>query len=196
MPPRLTGCCHRGAIPDNQIPNICSWLKLRPVAADYGTGIIFSDCRRRSICNMRKIEDASCTVPYREAVCALCVKTVSMALDVPLHNVHANGRCHAEAALARQIAMYLCHTIFSLLLTEIGLYFRRDRTTVAYACSLVEDKRDEMSFDIMLEQLESLLVEARTAMSICVEHSMLTPTGTRGTQRMSRPAFPDRVGRR
>ncbi len=118
-----------------------------------------------------KIEDASCTIPYREAVCALCVKTVSMALDVPLHNVHAIGRCHAEAALARQIAMYLCHTIFSLLLTEIGLYFHRDRTTVAYACSLVEDKRDEMSFDIMLEQLESLLVEARTAMSICVEHN-------------------------
>lgn len=116
------------------------------------------------------IEDSACTVSYRDAVCGLCVKTVSMALDMPLRRLQASSRSSAEAALARQIAMYLCHTIFSLLLTEIGIYFQRDRTTVAYACSLVEDKRDEMAFDVLLEQLESLLVEARTAMSICVEH--------------------------
>ena len=109
-------------------------------------------------------------LPYREAVCALCEKTVSLALNITLESLQAKTRCNAEIALARQIAMYLCHTTFSLLLTEVGLHFGRDRTTVSYACALIEDKRDDPEFDLLLNQLESLLVDARQAMSICVEH--------------------------
>ena len=105
-------------------------------------------------------------VSYRDAVCALCEKTVSLALSIPLDNLQAPTRCTAEAAHARQIAMYLCHTTFSLLLTEIGIHFGRDRTTVSYACALVEDRRDEPDFDILLCQLESLLLDARNAMTL------------------------------
>ncbi len=106
---------------------------------------------------------------FRDSLCSLCEKTVALALDIPLDSFQARTRCGAEVALARQIAMYLCHTTFSLMLTEIGLHFRRDRTTVSYACALVEDKRDDMAFDVMIEQLESLLVEARNAVALCAE---------------------------
>lgn len=103
---------------------------------------------------------------YRDAVCALCEKTVSLALNIPLDSLQAPTRCTAESAHARHIAMYLCHTTFSLLLTEIGLHFGRDRSTVSYACALVEDRRDDPDFDILLCQLESLLLDARDAMTL------------------------------
>ena len=102
---------------------------------------------------------------YRDKVCALCEKTVALALDIPLNRVQARTRCSADAALARQIAMYLCHTTFSLLLTEIGLHFNRDRTTVSYACAMIEDRRDDPAFDALITQLESILIEARNAVA-------------------------------
>ncbi|MEM8749394.1 MAG: helix-turn-helix domain-containing protein [Pseudomonadota bacterium] len=101
---------------------------------------------------------------YRDAICSLCVRTVSLALAVPLSDIQSGTRSGQDAALARQIAMYLCHTTFSMMMTEVGLYFKRDRTTVAHACAVVEDKRDKFSFDLVICQLEALLLEARQAL--------------------------------
>ena len=109
--------------------------------------------------------DVSRTVPYRDAVCGLCERAVAMAFAIPLETLRAPTRCGAEIALARQVAMYLSHTIFSLMLTEIGLHFRRDRTTVSYACALVEDRRDDFEFDLLLCEVEAMLIEARNAMA-------------------------------
>ncbi|MGE3067217.1 MAG: helix-turn-helix domain-containing protein [Hyphomicrobiaceae bacterium] len=72
----------------------------------------------------------------------------------------------ATAAFARQVAMYLVHITFGLSLTEVGRAFGRDRTTVAHACSIVEDRRDDPVLDRALELLESaarLLVAAAMA---------------------------------
>lgn len=103
---------------------------------------------------------------YRYAICSLCERTVSIALGVPLSALQAKSRLNAEVALARQIAMYLCHTMFGILMTEVGYHFKRDRTTVAHACALVEDKRDDLSFDVLLCQLEALLADARDALGL------------------------------
>ena len=40
-------------------------------------------------------------------------------------------------------------------LSDIATAFARDRTTVSYACRRVEDKRDELIFDMQLERLEA-----------------------------------------
>ncbi len=103
---------------------------------------------------------------YRDAVCDMTEKTVALALDVPLSALRTRTRC-ADVASARQIAMYLCHTIFSVALTEIGQHFKRDRTTVAHACHVVEDRRDEDVFDLTVNQLEELLNSARFAAGVC-----------------------------
>ncbi|MEL6967734.1 MAG: helix-turn-helix domain-containing protein [Pseudomonadota bacterium] len=97
---------------------------------------------------------------FRDAVTQLCLRTVSLALCVPLEHLAAANRCKADIALARQVAMYLAHTQFSLAMTEIGLAMGRDRTTVSHACNLVEDRRDDDDFDLMLTQLEDLLSQA------------------------------------
>jgi chromosomal replication initiation ATPase DnaA len=66
-------------------------------------------------------------------------------------------RGRPRAAFARQVAIYLTHIACGLTLTEVGRVFARDRTTVAHACSLVEDLRDDPVLDRSLELLESVL---------------------------------------
>ncbi len=68
------------------------------------------------------------------------------------------NRGNARVALARQTAMYLAHTVGRLTLTEVGEMFGRDRTTVAHACAVVEDRRDEINFDRTMEVLERAVV--------------------------------------
>ena len=78
-------------------------------------------------------------------------------------------RGKAQVALARQVAMYLAHVTCRLSLTEVGVLFGRDRTTVAHACRVVEDRRDDPIFDRALELLEwavpTLLAPRRASLS-------------------------------
>ena len=64
------------------------------------------------------------------------------------------SRGRAPIALARQVAMYLAHTSCRLSLSDVGRVFDRDRTTVAHACIVIEDRRDEEVFDRAVELLE------------------------------------------
>ncbi len=70
------------------------------------------------------------------------------------------------AAFARQIAMYLAHVGFGLSMAEVGRAFGRDRTTVLHACHVVEDKRDEVRFDQLLDHLEQAALALRAASGI------------------------------
>jgi len=63
-------------------------------------------------------------------------------------------RGDASIALARQVSMYLAHVVCGLNFTQIGVAFRRDRTTVSHACCVVEDRRDDQNFDRKLDTLE------------------------------------------
>jgi Bacterial dnaA protein helix-turn-helix len=53
--------------------------------------------------------------------------------------------------------MYLAHVTFRLSLTEVGRLFDRDRTTVAHACAVVEDLRDDQIIDRALTVLAAAL---------------------------------------
>jgi hypothetical protein len=50
--------------------------------------------------------------------------------------------------------MYLAHVGFALSFEGIGRCFGRDRTTVAHACRVVEDSRDDIWLDCRLATLE------------------------------------------
>ncbi len=64
------------------------------------------------------------------------------------------NRGSADAAFARQMAMYLCHVGFGISISRVALAFGRDRSTVGHACHLVEDRRDDPAFDQLLCALE------------------------------------------
>ncbi len=70
------------------------------------------------------------------------------------HDLRRATRGRARVALARQVAMYLAHVGCGLSLTETGRLFARDRTTVAHACGIIEDRRDDPIFDRALDLLE------------------------------------------
>ena len=85
-------------------------------------------------------------------------QAVSRVFRVSVGELRLVTRGRAKVALARQVAMYLAHVVFGLSLTEVGRLFERDRTTVSYACGVVEDRRDDHSFDGALDFLEQIVV--------------------------------------
>lgn len=58
-----------------------------------------------------------------------------------------------RVASARQVAMYVAHVNCGLSLTDVGRLFGRDRTTVAHACISVEIRRDDATYDRVLDLL-------------------------------------------
>ncbi len=98
-------------------------------------------------------------------LCELSALAAAAAFSVPLHELNAPTRRNARAAFARQGAMYLAHVAFSLSYTEVGRGFGRDRTTVAHACRLVEERRDEPAVDAVLGSLESACADLRRRLS-------------------------------
>jgi chromosomal replication initiation ATPase DnaA len=84
-------------------------------------------------------------------------QAISKVFMVAGTDLWSGTRGRPRAAFARQVAMYLAHVGCGLSMTEVGQIFARDRTTVAHACGLVEDLRDDPSFDRSLELLEGVL---------------------------------------
>lgn len=82
---------------------------------------------------------------------------VAGVFDVESDLLRLPTRGRARVALARQVAMYLAHVGCGLSLTEAGELFGRDRTTVAHACSVVEKRRDDPSFDGAIDLLEGVV---------------------------------------
>lgn len=85
---------------------------------------------------------------------SVAVTVVAQVFALPPADLLRTTRGRAGVALARQIAMYLAHVVGGQTLTDVGTHFRRDRTTVAHACRLVESRRDDPSFDRVVELLE------------------------------------------
>lgn len=93
----------------------------------------------------------------RETACRVVEGLVAAALGARLCEVRARRRGRAPIASARQAAMYLAHVKLGLSLTSVGEYFRRDRTTVAYACARMEDSRDDPLREQVLACLEAAI---------------------------------------
>jgi chromosomal replication initiation ATPase DnaA len=79
---------------------------------------------------------------------------VAAVFEVEIADLRAPTRRSPRTAFARQVAMYLAHVVCGLSLTEVGALFARDRTTVAHACGIVEDRRDDLELDRRIEHLE------------------------------------------
>ena len=103
-------------------------------------------------------DDAAC-------VCRLMEAAVAATFAVTIDELRASSRCTAKAAFARQCAMYIAHVALGLSYKETGALFHRDRTTAAYACRLVEMRRDNAAIDRLLDMLEDLCAEIACCVS-------------------------------
>lgn len=93
--------------------------------------------------------------------------TVADVFAVDVDQIRGESRGQMQVAQARQVAMYLMHCAFGIPLTTIGHVFSRDRTTVRHACKIVEDRRDDQSYDYILHNLEEI-VRHRAKFSIII----------------------------
>jgi chromosomal replication initiation ATPase DnaA len=87
----------------------------------------------------------------------LAAAVTSFALGVEPDEIMGDLRGSAEIAFARQVAMYLCHVAFELSLSRVAAAFGRDRSTVAHACHIIEDRRDDEAFEYWIDALEASL---------------------------------------
>lgn len=86
--------------------------------------------------------------------------TVAHAMDIPFTELFAPTRQRPKAALARQLGMYLCHTVFSVGVSDTARAFGRNPATVTHALRRIEDMRDDTEFDQTLNLLEAELQTA------------------------------------
>lgn len=93
----------------------------------------------------------------------LALDLVSQVYNVPVEELRAPTRRRAPVAFARQVAMYLSHVAFAMSLAAVGRQFGRDRTTAAYACRCIEDRRDDDKLDLLLDRLEAAIQEMAAA---------------------------------
>jgi len=76
---------------------------------------------------------------------------------VGLTDLVSGKRGGAQAAFARQAAMYLCHLVFRMNVRRVAAAFGRDRTTVRHAFRRIEDLREDHELDRALSLIEAML---------------------------------------
>jgi chromosomal replication initiation ATPase DnaA len=85
---------------------------------------------------------------------------VAHTYGVELYDMRAGTRGAPRAALARQIAMYLCHVVFRMTVQEIAQAFLRRKSTAHHALRRIEELRDDPELDRTLQFLETMLRSA------------------------------------
>jgi chromosomal replication initiation ATPase DnaA len=100
-----------------------------------------------------------------QRLCDLVAMATAAAFAVPVGELIATSRRQPYIAFARQSAMYLAHVTFGLNYSEVGRAFGRDRTTAAYACRLMEERRDDPAVDAVLGSLENACGALRRRLS-------------------------------
>lgn len=90
----------------------------------------------------------------RQCACDAVMALVARQKNVPIRLLTHKSRSRLPVARARQLAMYLSHIVLGRSLLEIAEAFGRDRTTVSYACAVIEDMRDDPHFDEEVTALE------------------------------------------
>ena len=111
-------------------------------------------CDARRMWDNRDQARPSVNAKTAERVCDLISLVTAAAFAVPVGELTSRTRGAPSTAFARQTAMYLAHVTLGLTYSQVGRAFGRDRTTAAYACQLIEERRDDPNVDAIINVLE------------------------------------------
>jgi hypothetical protein len=92
--------------------------------------------------------------------CDCIIDLAAAFFNVSGRELRQPGRSTVEVARVRQIAMYLAHVMLGLTMADVGRGFGKERTTVMYACHLVEDMRDDAEVDAIVGRMERVIAVA------------------------------------
>lgn len=93
-------------------------------------------------------------------VCECVLDIIAALFNVSGRELRGTGRSSTSVTRVRQIGMYAAHVTLGLNMAEVGRGFGRDRTTVQYACHLIEDMRDDEEFDSVVSMTERVVTVA------------------------------------
>ncbi|MFZ2103266.1 MAG: helix-turn-helix domain-containing protein [Oricola sp.] len=91
------------------------------------------------------------------AVCDGIVDLLSVFFNVSSRQLRSSKRTPLSVSRVRQIGMYVAHVTLGMRMTDIGIGFSRDKSTVVHACHTVEDLRDDEDFDLIVARVEKLV---------------------------------------
>lgn len=93
-------------------------------------------------------------------VCEAMIDICAALYNVSSKELRQIGRSGTDVTRVRQIAMYVTHVALGVSMQEVARGFARERTTVRYACQLIEDMRDDVDFDRAIITTERVAVAA------------------------------------
>lgn len=96
--------------------------------------------------------------PEAKVIARMAREVVCEGFCIPHRDLIGRAR-GGSLVRGRQTAMYLAHIVGQLTLSEVGILFGRDRSTVSHGCIHIEDRRDSPLFDLQLNYMEKRLRE-------------------------------------
>ncbi|NVK33177.1 MAG: hypothetical protein HWE23_01780 [Rhodobacteraceae bacterium] len=82
---------------------------------------------------------------------------VARAFCIKPNDLYQQTRGRSHIAEARQLVMYLAHVELGMSISFVAQHFGRDRSTVAYACREVEQRREAPEFNELVTEIEELV---------------------------------------
>ena len=111
----------------------------------------------RSECHLPiPLPDRDTYSPANLELCECMLDIAAAMFNVCGRELRKPGRSSQAVSRVRQIAMYICHVVLGIGMRDIGAGFGRDRTTVLYACQVVEDLRDDEESERLIAALEKV----------------------------------------
>lgn len=89
--------------------------------------------------------------------CDHVLDILSAFFNISGRDLRSHSRCERAVARVRQIGMYVVHVTLGLTMSQVGRAFGRDRSTVAHACHLIEDMREDQEFDRIIHTVETVV---------------------------------------
>lgn len=99
------------------------------------------------------------TAAGQEAVviCDGLIDLIAVLFSVSGRHLRSPKRHGRAIARVRQIGMYIAHTTLGMRMVDVATGFGRDKSTVMYACHLVEDMRDDLEFNQIVARVEQIV---------------------------------------
>ncbi len=94
---------------------------------------------------------------------AVIVARVADVFELSADAILGAERGDRQVSFARQVAMYLAHTLRGLSYEQVGRRFGRDRTTVRYGVQRIETLREDIRIERLLVALEVSLADLSVA---------------------------------
>lgn len=94
---------------------------------------------------------------WSKCICDALLSLLVAFFKVPMQELCSPRRGNSKVARVRQFGMYIAHTMFGMSMSEVALAFSRERTTVKHACHVIEDLRENKSFDYSVSAFEYLI---------------------------------------